>query len=38
MKRVLLAEDDPFIIDIYASQLKSDGYTIDIAKDGEMAL
>lgn len=38
MKRVLLAEDDPFIIDIYAAQLKNDGYTIDIAKDGEMAL
>lgn len=38
MKRVLLAEDDPFIIDIYAAQLKNDGYAIDIAKDGEMAL
>jgi len=37
-KRVLLAEDDPFIIDIYASQLKSDGYTVDIAIDGQMAL
>lgn len=38
MKKILLAEDDPFIIDIYANRFKQEGYAVDVAKDGEMAL
>lgn len=38
MKKILLVEDDPFIVDIYASQLKGQGYAVDTAHDGEMAL
>ncbi|MGH7238496.1 MAG: response regulator, partial [Candidatus Saccharimonadales bacterium] len=38
MKTILLAEDDSFIADIYATQLKKAGYRVDVAKDGEQAL
>src|SRR3989344_60230 len=38
MKKILIVEDDPFIVDIYASQLKGQGYAVDIANNGEMAL
>ena len=38
MKRILLAEDDPFILEIYSNYLKREGYAVDIAKDGQMAL
>ncbi len=38
MKKILLVEDDSFILDIYGNQLKKEGYAVDIANDGEMAL
>jgi two-component system alkaline phosphatase synthesis response regulator PhoP len=38
MKNILLVEDDPFIIDIYASKFKKEGFLVDVAKDGQMAL
>ncbi len=38
MKTILLAEDDPFILDIYSSQFRKEGFKVDIAKDGQMAL
>lgn len=38
MKKILLVEDDPFIVDIYVSQLKAQGYSVDTANDGELAL
>ena len=38
MKKLLIVEDDPFILDIYKSQFKREGYMVDIAKDGQMAL
>ena len=38
MKKILLVEDDPFIVDIYASQLKGQGYAVDTANTGELAL
>ena len=38
MKTILLAEDDPFIIDIYTNQFGREGYRVDIARDGQMAL
>lgn len=37
-KTILLAEDDPFIIDIYSSQLRKEGYRVEIAQDGQIAL
>jgi len=38
MKRVLLAEDDPFLIDVYTTKLKEVGFKVDVAKDGQIAL
>ena len=38
MKTILLAEDDPFIIDIYTNRLKKEGFMVDVAIDGQMAL
>ena len=38
MKTILLVEDDPFIVDIYASQLRHEGFKVDIANTGELAL
>ena len=38
MKTILLVEDDSFIVDIYASKFRQEGYDVDVAPDGEMAL
>jgi len=38
MKTILLAEDDPFILDIYSSQFRVEGFRVDVARDGQMAL
>ncbi|MSU60544.1 MAG: response regulator [Candidatus Staskawiczbacteria bacterium] len=38
MKKILLVEDDEFIADIYANYLKREGYKVDIARDGQVAL
>ena len=38
MKTILLVEDDPFLIDIYATKLKEAGFEISVAEDGEEAL
>ena len=38
MKKILLVEDDPFILDIYAHQFKKEGYEVSVATDGQMAL
>ena len=38
MKTILLVEDDSFIVDIYASQFQKEGFQVDIANDGQMAL
>lgn len=38
MTKVLLVEDDPFLIDIYTTKLKSEGFDLLSAKDGEDAL
>lgn len=38
MRNILLVEDDPFLIDIYTTKLKEEGYSVDIAEDGETAL
>jgi two-component system alkaline phosphatase synthesis response regulator PhoP len=38
MKKILLIEDDPFIIDIYTTKLKEEGFEVDVATNGEKAL
>jgi len=38
MKKILIAEDDFYILDIYKSTFAEAGYTVDTAKDGEEAL
>ncbi|RLF61992.1 MAG: response regulator [Thermoplasmata archaeon] len=38
MKKILLVEDDPFLIDIYTTKLKKSGFGMTVAKDGDSAL
>ena len=38
MKKILLVEDDPFLIDIYATKLKESNYLVEVASEGEEAL
>ncbi|MDP2641478.1 MAG: response regulator [Candidatus Yanofskybacteria bacterium] len=38
MKRILLVEDDPLLIEIYQTKLKASGYEVHIAQDGEKAI
>jgi len=38
MKKILLVEDDPFLIDIYATKLKESNYSVEVASEGEEAL
>ncbi len=38
MKKILLIEDDPFLIDIYGTKLKEEGYEVVVAEDGEKGL
>lgn len=38
MKRILLVEDDPFLIEIYSTKLKEVGFLVDVAADGKTAL
>ena len=38
MKTILLVEDDPFLIDIYATKFKEAGFEVSVAEDGEDAL
>jgi DNA-binding response OmpR family regulator len=35
MKSILLVEDDPFLIDIYTTKLKEEGFAVEVADDGE---
>jgi len=38
MKKILLAEDDPFIVEIYSRKIKEAGFDLKIAQTGEEAL
>jgi len=38
MKKVLLIEDDPFLVDIYATKLKESGFLVETAVDGQEGL
>lgn len=35
MKKILLVEDDPFLIDIYSTKLKGSGFEVEVASDGD---
>lgn len=37
-KQILLIEDDPFLIDIYTDKLKSEGFSVEVAVNGEEGL
>jgi len=36
--KILLVEDDPFLIDIYSTKLRQNGFSLETANDGEEAL
>jgi two-component system alkaline phosphatase synthesis response regulator PhoP len=38
MKKILLTEDDDFLIDIYSTKLKKEGFIVEIAKTGKECL
>ncbi|MCD6178027.1 response regulator [bacterium] len=38
MKKILLVEDDPFLIDIYTTKLKKVRFEVYVSRDGESAL
>lgn len=38
MKKILLIEDDPFLIDIYTTKLKEAGFSVMTAQNGEEGL
>jgi len=38
VKQILLVEDDPFLIDIYATKFKEEGFQVKVANDGEEGL
>ena len=37
-KKILLIEDDPFLIDIYSTRLKDSGLSVEVATDGQTGL
>ena len=37
-KKILIVEDDQFLREFYQELLQSEGYTVDVASDGEVAL
>ena len=38
IKKILLIEDDPFLVDIYTTKLKEAGFNFEVATDGEEGL
>ncbi|MFC1663730.1 response regulator transcription factor [Patescibacteria group bacterium] len=38
MKKILLIEDDPFLIDIYTTKFKEVGFSVEVAENGEEGL
>lgn len=38
MKKILLVEDDPLLIDIYSTKLKQSGFEVRVVDNGEKAL
>lgn len=37
-KKILIVEDDPFLIDIYTTKFKEAGFSVEVASDGEEGL
>jgi len=37
MKKILIVEDDQFLMDIYATKLREEGFAVEEATNGEMA-
>jgi two-component system alkaline phosphatase synthesis response regulator PhoP len=37
-RKILIAEDDPFISEIYVTDLEAKGYQVEIATDGQQAI
>jgi len=37
VKKILIVDDDPFILDIYSSCLKNEGYAVDMANNQQKA-
>ncbi|MBD3244573.1 MAG: response regulator [Candidatus Moranbacteria bacterium] len=37
-RKILIAEDDPFISEIYLTDLETKGYQVEIATDGQQAI
>ena len=37
-RKILLTEDDPFLIDIYTTKLKESGFQVELANNGEEAM
>lgn len=38
LKKILLVEDDPLLLDIYTTKLKQANFIVEVASDGEEAL
>lgn len=38
MKKILLVEDDPLLIDVYSTKLKQSGFEVNVVENGEKAL
>lgn len=38
MKKILLIEDDPLLVDIYTTKFKEAGFELEVAADGEEGL
>lgn len=38
MKKILLVEDDPFLVDIYKTKFKDEGFEVEVAQEGKQAL
>ncbi|OGE29291.1 hypothetical protein A2867_05420 [Candidatus Daviesbacteria bacterium RIFCSPHIGHO2_01_FULL_40_11] len=38
MPKILIVEDDPFLLKMYAKKLQVEGFEVEIAKDGEEGL
>lgn len=36
--KILIIDDDPFIMDMYVMKFRNEGYTIEVAKDGKEGL
>lgn len=37
MKKILIVEDDPFLLDIYKTRLEKEGFEVTTAQNGEQA-